>query len=341
MSDATKPQNRQESQAAQEKPTQDKAAQQRGPRLTRRSLLKSAGAAVAAAGGASLLSSCEIQAPRLPAQVIAPADPNIITSIPSTGLGATELPAAFYQARLGEARTLQYFKPHEARTVEAITARIMPGDPDDPGAREAGVVYYIDGVLASELGYGQPTYREPPYAMGYDEDDPPTQAELDAHYGVIWLPNDQLERYGYQSIVTPRETYRMGLAALDRYANAQFSSNFVDLGESDQDAIVEALANGEAEGFDDPTAEDFFDILREHTIEGMFSDPIYGGNRDMVGWRLVGYPGSQRGYTAREMKTEGHQREPQSLLSLHHYRPGVTTDPNVVLPIQGSQQVAP
>ncbi len=335
MSDQTKPQGKRE-----RGETEEAASRKGGPRLTRRSLLKSAGAVVAAAGSASMLSGCEIAPPRLPFQDAAPVDPNIITSIPAT-LSGRELPAVFYEASLGEARTLEFFKPHEARTVEAITARIMPGDPDDPGAREAGAVYYIDGVLASELGYGQPTYREPPYAMGYDEDDPPSQAEMDANFGVIWLPKDQLERYGYQSIVTPREAYRMGLAALDRYANAEFGGNFVELGESDQDAVVEAMANGEAEGFDDPTAEEFFEMLREHTIEGMFSDPIYGGNRNMAGWRLVGYPGSQRGYTAREMKTEGHQREPQSLLSLHHYRPGVTTDPNVVLPIQGSQQVAP
>jgi gluconate 2-dehydrogenase gamma chain len=70
----------------------------------------------------------------------------------------------------------------------------------------------------------------------------------------------------------------------------------------------------------------------------MFCDPIYGGNRNLVGWRMVDYPGAQRGYTPIEIQAEGYTREPQSLLSLHHYHPGQTGEPNVIFPIQGSGQ---
>ncbi len=301
--------------------------------LSRRSFLKGAGATVATVGAASVVSGCDTLA--TPATSTQAMDPNIITTAP-TALGGPE--TALYVCPIEENRPLEFFRPHEARTVEAITARLLPGDAEDPGAREAGVVYYIDCVLASGPGYGEPTYRESPYAIGYDEEDPPSEEDLSPDYGVVWIPKEQLDRYGYQSILTPREAYRVGLAALDRYANERFDSDFVDLSEEEQDAIVEALAQDEATGFDDPSAADFFEMLRDHTIEGMFSDPIYGGNRNMVGWRLVGYPGAQRGYTPREMKTEGHRREPQSLLSLHHYHPGRTEQPNVILPVVGSDR---
>jgi gluconate 2-dehydrogenase gamma chain len=314
-----------------------KPAEEQQRRFTRRGFIKGAGAIVAAAGAVSVAAGCDTALPgsQAPEQAMVSGDPDIIRTRP-TAVGGPD--TRHYHCMPGQAggRPLEFFRPHEARTVEAITARIIPGDADDPGAREAGVVNYIDCLLASGLGYGEPTYREPPFAMGYDEDDPPTEEELHME-GVIWLPNDLLERYGYQSVLTPREIYRMGIQALDRYANGQYGGDFIALSEEDQDAVLEAVANDEAEGFD-PSAQVFFEMLRDHTVEGMFSDPIYGANQDMVGWKLVRFPGSQRGYTVSEMKTEGYRRDPQSLLDLHHYHPGYTDEANVILPIQGSER---
>ena len=71
------------------------------------------------------------------------------------------------------ANVLQVFTLHEAKTVEALTARIMPGTPDDPGAREAGVVNFIDNMLAFNEGFDDPTYRQAPYAEVYEGDQPP------------------------------------------------------------------------------------------------------------------------------------------------------------------------
>jgi gluconate 2-dehydrogenase gamma chain len=308
------------------------------PRLTRRGFIKGAGAIVVTAGAAAVAAGCDTAIPgsQAPGQALVSGDPDIIRTQP-TAVGGPS--TRYYHCLPDQAggRPLEFFRPHEARTVEAIAARIIPGDADDPGAREAGVVNYIDCLLATGLGYAEPIYREPPFAMGYDEDDPPSEQELQTE-GVIWLPNDLLERYGYQSVLTPREIYRMGLQALDRYANRQYGGDFVDLSEGDQDAVLEAVANDEAEGFDDPSATSFFEALRDHTVEGMFSDPIYGGNQDMAGWRLVGFPGAQRGYTVRDLKTEGYRRNPQGLPDLHHYHPGQTNESNVILPVQGSEQ---
>jgi hypothetical protein len=68
---------------------------------------------------------------------------------------------------------LYFFTLSEARTVEALTATVFPGTPDDPGAREAGVVNYIDYLLSHEHGFAQPIYREPPFAEAYEGDTPP------------------------------------------------------------------------------------------------------------------------------------------------------------------------
>ena len=230
----------------------------------------------------------------------------------------------------------RFFRPHEARTVEALTARIMPGSADDPGAREAGVVSYIDALLSTGDGWAQPFYGRPPFAATYTGDSPPAAAGGSEQARVIWVREDQLERYGYQSPLTPREIYRVGLVALDNYARTRFGQQFADLSEEQQDSIVADMAEGRATGFDDPSAPGFFELVREHTIEGMFCDPAYGGNRDMVGWRLVGYPGAQRGYTPAEMRTEGVQRAPQTLSMLHSYQPGQTDQPGAIFPVRGA-----
>ncbi len=79
-------------------------------------------------------------------------------------------------------------------------------------------------------------------------------------------------------------------------------------------------------------------MLRDHTIEGMFSDPLYRGNRDMVGWKLIGYPGSQRAYTSFDIQDEEYftKRDPQSIAMLHPFNPGEASHPNAILPVSGS-----
>ena len=84
--------------------------------------------------------------------------------------------------------------------------------------------------------------------------------------------------------------YRAGLAALDRYAEAERGGRFAALDPADQDALLAALESDAAPGFT-PSASAFFELLRTHTIEGTFSDPAYGGNANFAGWVLIGYPG--------------------------------------------------
>lgn len=315
---------------------------------SRRRFLKRSGLGLLGAGlGGGALAACSDES----------------TTLTPSGTGAAEATAVLC--------SLSAFTAEQAATVEALTARILPGTPDDPGAREAGVVRYIDCLLGAGDGFAQPTYRQPPYPAPEPEDlaslrvDPrldvpplvtggePQSAPSEASgaqpeikrdsgieatgYGVLPLPKDQFDRYGYQSFLGPKDLYRRGLTAVDDHATNRFGAPFRELTEDRQDQVVEAMANDAAEEFDVPSAEGFFELLRRHTVEGMFSDPMYGGNADMAGWRLIGYPGAQRAYTPGEVRSPRLRREPQTLAALHSFNPGhgeAEHDPT--LPVAGS-----
>ncbi len=372
--------------------------------VTRRNFLKGVG--LATAGATVVLAGCDTrQVPVAPATPAPPSVP-IPLQYPEAPYTPMQPPAA---------GALQVFTPHEAHTVEALTARILPGSPDDPGAREAGVVYYIDNMLAYHEGFNEATYREPPFVQVYTGDNPPAQqgaavplmggphgentptpqptataaltpqmtpsptptptptptltpppdtrpltstagitgtAALStaavvntalsvlAPFSIIWVPSSEIARYGYQSVLSPREVYRIGVSALDRYTGNKFGADFVNLSEEQQDEVVGAMADGKItdEDFDrNLSAESFFHNLRRHTSEGMFSDPVYGGNRDLIGWQLVGYPGAQRAYEPWEFQQEGTARTPQSIMAMAAVNPGQPANDNVILPVSGSE----
>ena len=96
----------------------------------------------------------------------------------------------------------------------------------------------------------------------------------------------------------------------------RFGTGFLSLGDDDQDQVLVDLEEGEAPPFIEVDSRDFFVLLRQHTIEGMFSDPMYGGNRGMVGWELIGWPGAQRAYSPAELTTEDAPRPPQAMSHL-------------------------
>jgi gluconate 2-dehydrogenase gamma chain len=98
-----------------------------------------------------------------------------------------------------------------------------------------------------------------------------------------------------------QDFYRRGLAALDGYCRATHGQPFVQLTAAKQDDVLKAMDEGKATGFTWPSAQAFFNTLRTHTIEGMFADPVYGGNKDFAGWRLVGFPGAQPVFSAADM----------------------------------------
>lgn len=104
-------------------------------------------------------------------------------------------------------------------------------------------------------------------------------------------------------------TYRTAVQSLDALAQSRFGAQFGDCNEAQQDALIgemaaEAEPRAEVGPGEAPTGLQFFELLRAHTLEGMFSDPVHGGNRNLAGWSLLGYPGPQPGYTHEEQQLD-------------------------------------
>ena len=106
---------------------------------------------------------------------------------------------------------------------------------------------------------------------------------------------------GPQSSQTPRDLYRSGLSALDRYCRAgarpaAARKAFAELSAEQQDEVLQGLESGTAqlEGIDGKT---FFEQLLKDVQQGFFADPIYGGNHEMCAWKMIGFPGARYDYT--------------------------------------------
>jgi gluconate 2-dehydrogenase gamma chain len=294
-----------------------------GMRLTRRRLLVAAGGAAAATGLATLPGCGETSTE-------AASD----ASVADANVNAPQLrnyPYIPSQAPLG-CVLFHFFTAEEARAVEAFTARLIPGTPDDPGAREACVTAYIDRKLAEYETFATTTYFQPPFAK-------PAEGRTPGRDGdTIFVSEEVLPRYGFQSSLTPQQSYRRGLAELDRYSRATHGQPFDELAEATQDAILGLLEDGKIASFVMPTGDGFFTQLQNDANEGMFADPAYGGNRDFAGWRLIGYPGAQRAYTPEELKNGPNKRTIQGLHDMPAMHPGRPED-HVILPIEGTRRI--
>jgi gluconate 2-dehydrogenase gamma chain len=328
---------------------QQKTDKQPG-RLSRRRFLRSAGVLAAGLGAAQALAACGV-----PSNAAAPAAPqtagegqlvpvspqgNVPLMNPNTGKliiyqQYPEVP--FTPAGPPPANILRFFSLDEAKAVDALVSRILPGTPQDPGAHEAGVVTYIDNYLSYFGGDVEPTYRHPPYAVPYQGDTSPNGGS--GPYDVVYVKKEELTRYGQQSIMSPAEQYRVAIAAIDAYAKKQFGGKkFADLSSDQQDQVIGDLASGKLDTLTEPTPHDFFNLVRTDVMQGMFADPVYGGNRDMAGWKLVGYPGAQRAYTPDDIHNGNFHRVPQSIAQLMPFHPGQPSGPDVILPVSGFDQ---
>lgn len=165
-----------------------------------------------------------------------------------------------------------YLSKPERAFVEAAVARIIPADDLGPGAKEAGVADFIDRQLAGPYGRAENWYMQGPWRMGADEQ-------------------------GYQLRLTPAQLYRTAIADIDDHAQKQYGKPFAGLDPAKQDQVLDAIDKDELE-LPNAHARTFFEMLVQNTVEGFLADPVYGGNRDFIGWRLVGFPGPRYNYVA-------------------------------------------
>jgi gluconate 2-dehydrogenase gamma chain len=154
---------------------------------------------------------------------------------------------------------------NEAAFLAAAVDRLIPTDDLSPSASQAGVVVFIDRQLAGAWGSGARLYRSGPFVKGKPEQ-------------------------GYQLPLTPREFFGAGIAAADHWVRATHDAPLDRLTPAQRDAVLSDLEAGRAELGTVP-ARAFFDAMLAITVEGFFADPIYGGNRDKAGWKVLGYPG--------------------------------------------------
>ena len=162
-----------------------------------------------------------------------------------------------------------FFTPAEAAAVEAIADRFIPPDPDTPGGKDTGCAVYVDRQLAGPYGRREGLYVRPPFLKG-------------------------TKTQGPQNAEGPAARYRTALADLDKLSGAAHAGKFADLTAEQQDDILTKLESGAlTQGAAD---KGFFETILQDVKQGFFADPLYGGNRDMASWRMIGYPGARYNY---------------------------------------------
>jgi gluconate 2-dehydrogenase gamma chain len=177
----------------------------------------------------------------------------------------------------------------EAAFITAAVDTLIPADDLTPSGSEVGLAVFIDRQLAGAFGNGARLYRQGPFLPGKPE-------------------------HGYQLALTPREFFRAGIESTNQWTQKTYGKDFDRLNEAERTEAMKALEEGKPEfaGF---RSSMFFDQLLQLTMEGFFADPIYGGNRDKVAWKMIGFPGLPASYRE-EIKTYFNKKydgEPQSI----------------------------
>jgi gluconate 2-dehydrogenase gamma chain len=166
---------------------------------------------------------------------------------------------------------LRFFTQWEFEYVTAMAETIWPTDDLGPGARAGGVGNYIDGQLAGSWGQGHRFYLNGPFL----------QAQTSGH--------------GWQIPMTPADVYRAFLPGFDVYSKTAYGNPYTALPAARQAQALTDLQTGKAAiqigGSTAFTSSDFFSMFRQNVLEGMLADPAYGGNREMVGWKWLRFPG--------------------------------------------------
>ncbi len=164
------------------------------------------------------------------------------------------------------------FSDRERAVIEAAAARIVPSD-EGPGAREAGVIEYIEGLLATDDVDADISPREKKeyanFVLGS------MGGRTEEQQAALFKLNGLGSRH--------RQAYRAGVVELDRLAaGLRSGADFCGLDGAGQDQVLSIL---------DDRNDRFFTLLLTHTMEGFYGHPRHGGNKDRAGWQVLGYPG--------------------------------------------------
>lgn len=208
----------------------------------------------------------------------------------------------------------QFFNRLEDFAVlQAATERIFPKDDNGPGAIELGVPYFIDKQLAGPWGLNARDYRQGPF-LKYDQVENLKGKQTDNYPPNQTFQENKIETelQRHQSILTRGEIFLEGLRKMSKTSQKKFKKTFDKAEEDQQIEILQEFENGKVK-LPGVAAQNFFILLRQMTLEGAYADPLYGGNKNMEGWKMKEYPGPQPSYTNIIEKEDFVKMEPISL----------------------------
>ena len=159
----------------------------------------------------------------------------------------------------------RFFNGDEAAFIESVVDTFIPADDVGPGALELGIATFIDGQLNLGYGRGDRMYLQGPFIEGTPEQ-------------------------GYQLRMTPSELVHNGILDLNAYLREKHKTTFDGLSNHDRVAVLTQLEKRDIQLPTVPTGV-FFNLLYDLTMQGYFADPLYGGNKDFIGWKMIGFPG--------------------------------------------------
>jgi gluconate 2-dehydrogenase gamma chain len=202
---------------------------------------------------------------------------------------AAEAQTAATAAAPPAAEPLLTLTADEAAFFSAAYDTIIPADNLSPSGTDCGCVTYMDRQLAGAWGNGAKLYRNGPFLPAKPE-------------------------HGYQLPLSPREYFAAGIKAANAWSVKTYGKTFDRIAPADRAKALTAMETGQAQ-FDGLEAKPFFEALLQSAMEGFFADPMYGGNRNKVSWRMLGYPGlpATWGSKAEALRGKKVTIEPQSI----------------------------
>jgi gluconate 2-dehydrogenase gamma chain len=159
-----------------------------------------------------------------------------------------------------------FLQPQEALFVEAVVDHMVPKDELTPSGTDIGIATFIDRALAGSWGKGDRLYRQGPWGKG-------------------------TANQGYQLPFAPAGLYRAAIAGSNDYCRKTFGKTFEQCTAAQKETFLKDLSAGKITLSGGLPGREFFGLLYQNVMEGFFADPIYGGNKDKVGWKMLGFPG--------------------------------------------------
>ena len=188
------------------------------------------------------------------------------SAIATPEIAHAQQPAAAAPAAAPEPAGYAFLNLDEAAFVEALVDHMIPADEVSPKGTDLGVNIYIDRALAGAWGKGERLYMQGPWKQGS-----PSQ--------------------GYQLPLTPAQLYRAGIQATNAHCRKVFGKSFDRIESTQREEVLTGLSTARITFDSGPPVRVFWATLYQTVIEGMYSDPIYGGNRNKAGWAIIGFPG--------------------------------------------------